>query len=234
MQDDVMLSPLQAFFRNKWVRLFLVVDVVLLLILILILIWQTTKVSTIKLNVVPFDSTITINGKSGFTNGEYSITPGTYQVTISHDNLETKTLAVDISPKNVVSVTTFLSDTDKTFDFYKLRKNLDSFNSLKEIASSENNLTTDHDTSAETFIQKFQTNYTDFTTKLPIEYRESTGYGETLSIQKNITLKAAYDCDLTLCIQALVVGTDSKEFVDNLLRDKGINLEDFEIEYKFY
>lgn len=234
MQDDVMLSPLQAFFRNKWVRLFLVVDVVLLLILILILIWQATKVSTIKLNVVPFDSTITINGKSGFTNGEYSITPGTYQVTISHDNLETKTLAVDISPKNVVSVTTFLSDTGKTFDFYKLRKNLDSFYNLKEIASSENNLTTDHDTSAEEFIQKFQTNYTDFTTKLPVEYYESTGYGETLSIQKNITLKAAYDCDLTLCIQALVVGTDSKEFVDNLLRDKGINLEDFEIEYKFY
>ena len=234
MQDNVMLSPLQAFFRNKWVRLFLVVDVALLLILILILIWQTTKVSTIKLNVVPFDSTITINGKSGFTNGEYSITPGTYQVTISHDDLETKTLAVDISPKNVVSVTAFLSDTDKTFNFYKLRKNLDSFNSLKEIASSENNLTTDHDTSAEAFIQKFQTNYTDFTTKLPIEYRESTGYGETLSIQKNITLKAAYDCDLTLCIQALVVGTDSKEFVDNLLQDKGINLEDFEIEYKFY
>lgn len=234
MQDDVMLSPLQAFFRNKWVRLFLVVDVVLLLILILILIWQATKVSTIKLNVVPFDSTITINGKSGFTNGEYSITPGTYQVTISHDDLETKTLAVDISPNNVVSITTFLSDTDKTFDFYKLRKNLDSFYNLKEIASSENNLTTDHDTSAEEFIQKFQTNYTDFTTKLPIEYYESTGYGETLSIQKNITLKAAYDCDLTLCIQALVVGTDSKEFVDNLLRDKGINLEDFEIEYKFY
>lgn len=234
MQNDTTLSLIQVFFRNKWVHLFLIIDVVILITLILTLVWQSTKISTINLNIVPSDSTISINGKTGYSNGQYSITPGTYELAISHEGLETKTLTVDIPQRYVVSVSTFLSDTDKTFDFYKLRKNLSSFNNLKEIASSENNLTTDHDASAEEFIQKFQTSYTDFTTKLPIEYRESAGYGYTLSIQKNITLEAAYDCEFTLCIRALAAGTESKEFVNNLLQEKGINPEDFEIEYKFY
>lgn len=234
MQNNVTLSPIRAFFQNKWVRLFLVIDIIILIILTLTLVWQATKVSVINLDIIPSDTAISINGNNSYNNGQYSITPGSYNVTLSHEGLETKTLTVDIPPNHVVSISTFLSDKDKSFDYYKLRKNLDSFNRLKTLASSENNLTTDHDASAETFIQNFQTSYSDFITKLPIEYRESSGYGYTLSIQKNITLEAAYDCNYTLCIRALVVGTDSKDFINNLLREKGINPEDFEIEYKFY
>ena len=109
-----------------------------------------------------------------------------------------------------------------------------SYKKLAEIASADNNLTTDHDTSAENFIQEFQDNYHMFTTQLPIEYQESEGYGSNLQILKNITIKANYNCEKTLCIQALVAGTDSKDFVSQLLQEKGFNTEDFEIEYKFY
>ena len=234
MQNDATLSLVQIFFRNKWVRLILIIDVVILLIFIIALAWQTTKTSTINLNIVPFDSTISINGKSGYNNGEYSITPGTYEVAISHDGLESKTLTIDIPPKHVVSVTTFLSDADKTFGYYKLRENLGSFNHLAAIASTDNNITTDQDLSAEQFIRQFQEDYSIFTTKLPIDYQESSGYGQDLTITKNITIEANQNCKSTLCIKALVVGTQDQEYINNILRNNDINPEDYEIEYKFY
>lgn len=234
MQNDVILSPVQIFFRNKWVRLFLVVDIILIFALIGVFVWQTTKTSTISFNITPLDSTISINGKNNYSNGQFSITPGTYEITISHDGLESKKLNATIEPKQIFSLSTFLSDKEKTFDFYKLRTNYMSYKKLEEIASSENNITTDHDTSAEQFIQKFQENYSAFSTKLPIDYYESKGYGQTLEILKNITFKAKYDCNNTLCIQALVVGSDSEDYVNKILEEKGFNVEDFEIEYKFY
>ncbi len=234
MQDDMSLSLVQSFLRNKWVRLFLVLDAILLIIFILTLIWQATEVSVINFNITPLDSTISINGNDDYGNGQYSITPGTYEIVISHEGLETKTFTIDLPPNNIVSISTFLSDKDKTFDYYKLRKNLESFNSLEDIASLNNNITTDHDTSAEDFIQKFKSNQELLSSKLPIDYYESEGDGENRSLLKNITIKAAHDCNLTLCVRALVVGTDNEDFIKNLLREKGINPEDYEIEYKFY
>ena len=234
MQNDVILSPVQIFFRNKWVRLFLIIDVIAVLVIIGILIWQTTKVSTINFDVTPIDSTISINGNSDYSNGEFSVTPGTYEITISHEGLKTKTFTIDVSPEHVVSISTFLSDEKNSFDFYKLRDNYMSYKKLEEIASSRNNITIDHDTSAESFIQKFQKNYNNFSTKLPIEYHKSEGYGAYLQILENITIKANYNCNLTLCVQALIVGTENKDLIKSLMEEKGLNAEDFEIEYKFY
>ena len=234
MQHHSTLSPAQIFFRNKWVRLIIVIDVIALIILAAVLIWQTTKVSTINLDVTPLDATISINGNSKYQNGQYSLTPGSYEITVSHDSMTPKTFTVNLAPDTIVTVTTFLSDQDQTYDYYKLREHYMDYQKLAEIASSTNNLTTDHDTSAAAFISKFQKDYHDFTTQLPIEYRESTGYGQTLEISKNITLKAKYDCTYTLCVEALIVGTDNKDFINSLLTDHGFNTEDFEIEYKFY
>ena len=234
MQNNEGLSPIQIFFRNKWVRLSLVIDSILIIVLIGVLIWQNTKVSTLNLNIVPNDSVISINGDSRYQNGQYNVTPGTYNITLTHTDLEPKTFTIDISPHHVASITTFLSDQDHTFNFYKLRSNYSSYLKLTEIASAENNFTTDHDNSAEDFIQRFQESYNTFTTKLPIDYSESTGYGPNLEIQKNITLKANYNCSLTLCIQALAAGTSSKELINQILLDNGFNTEDFQIEYKFY
>ncbi|MBR2839989.1 hypothetical protein IKE82_01510 [Candidatus Saccharibacteria bacterium] len=173
MQEQSNLSLIQLFFRNKWVRLCLIFDVILVVVLIFILIWQSTKVSIINFNITPLDATISLNGDSKYENGQYSITPGTYNVSISHEGLETKSFTIDIVPQSVVTISTFLPDTDHTFDYYKLRKNYSSYMKLEEIASAGNNVTTDQDTSAESFIRRFQEDYNAFTTKLPIDYSET-------------------------------------------------------------
>ena len=234
MQNYTNPSPVQQFFHNKWVISFIVFDVILLIALIATFIWQSTKVSTISFNVTPLDSTIAINGNNNYKNGQYSLTPGTYQISISHEGLETKTFTIDLSPEHLVTISTILSDQAKTFDYYELRSNFASYQKLEEIASADNNTTTDHDTSAESFIQRFQKEYAAFTNQLPFDYYESEGYGQTLEIQKNITFSAKYDCENTLCIKASVVGTEDENFIESLLQEKGFNMEDYEINYVFY
>lgn len=229
------VSPLKAFFRNKWVRLVLVLDVVIVIFVIIAAIVKTTRTAVISFNVTPVDAKITIDGSGDYANsGEaYSLAPGTYEVQISHESLSPKTFTVSLEADRNTTITTFLHQ-DNDFSFYTLRDNFSSFEKLAEIASASDNQTTDHDTSAEAFIANFQESYNLYRTKLPIEYRESEGYGSNLSILKNITIRASYNCDITLCIQALMVGTDSEEFINTLLEEKGFNVEDFEIEYKVY
>ena len=236
MQDHTYnsLSPMQIFFRNKWIRLILFVDIVLLLTAIALLIWQSTKVSTISFNVAPINSTIAINGNQNYRNGQYSITPGTYNVTISHEGLESKNFTVDIAPQSVATISTFLSDADHTFDFYKLKKNYSSYAKLEEIASSADNMTTDQDTSAETFITRFQEDYEALTTKLPIDDSETIYDDGFYEIKNSINVIAKNDCVYTLCLQVHTLNGNNEESIKSLIRAKGFNVEDFQIEYIFY
>ncbi len=196
---------------------------------------KATETATINFNIVPADATVTINGSGDYKNNgpAYSFLPGTYEVQISHPDLDTKILTINLEPNSNLTVTTFLSK-DNNFYYYTLYGNYGNFYKLASIASAQDNQTTDNDTSAETFISNYQQQYRLYKTELPIEYRESTGFGANLLILKNITIREGYNCAITLCVQALIVGTDSKEFINSLLEEKGFNIEDLEIEYKFY
>lgn len=234
MQNTNDYSPIQTFLHNKWVRLTLLLNAIILLIVIGLLIWQSTKVSTINLNITPIDSTISINGDQKYQNGQYSITPGTYNVTISHEGLESKNFTVDIAPQSVATISTFLSDADHTFDFYKLKKNYSSYAKLEEIASSANNMTTDQDTSAEAFIKRFQEDYEALTTKLPIDDSETIYDDGFYEIKNSINVIAKNDCVYTLCLQVHTLNGNNEESIKSLIRAKGFNVEDFQIEYIFY
>lgn len=235
MQNQEGLSPIQLFFHNKWVRLALVFDIILLAILILLLVWQSTKVSTISFDVTPLNSIISINGDNHYRNGSYSITPGTYEIAISHDGLNTKTFKVDIAPQHIVSLTTFLTD-NNNFDFYKLRDNYMSYKKLSEIASANNNITTDHDASAEEFVKKFNQQYRLLTTSLPIEYasydHDIDGW-DSLKTQFFIVQPQEKNlCAKTLCVQALIGSNDEKDLVNKTLIENGFDVNELEILYE--
>ncbi|MBR3230885.1 hypothetical protein IKF73_02580 [Candidatus Saccharibacteria bacterium] len=229
MQDQN-LSPLKAFFRNKWVLLTIAVDILIIIALITIAVVKSMKKSVLTINVVPVDAVVKVNGQTGYTNGSYRLFPGVYEIEISHPELATKTFSIDLAKHDVGTITTFLSDDD--FSFYQLRANLGAFFSLSQIASKNSNQTTDQDTSAESFIATFQKNYQLYSTKLPIEYLErdiSTGY-----VSKNVTIKTNPSCELTLCLEALMFGTDDQNLVRTLLNQQGFNTEDFRIDYQIY
>lgn len=235
MQDGS-VSPIGSFFRNKWVRLILVIDVLSIIGIIAVIIYNSTKNSIINFTIAPIDATITVNGNSSYHNGSYSFHPGTYEVVISHDGLDSKTFTIELQDNSNAAITAFLAK-DGNFDFYRLKDNYASYLMLERIAVSSDNQTTDHDTSAESFIADFQEDYNLYQTALPINYTEYTTSGERGTLVYDLTIRRPSDkssCTKYLCIEAIMILTDDKNLVDSMLQERGFKLEDFEIEYKIY
>lgn len=235
MQDGS-VSPIKAFFRNKWVRLILVLDVIAIIFIVVLLINEARKTAVINFMIAPVDATISINGKDGYRNGgqAYSFAPGTYEVQIFHDNLDTKTFILDLEADHNVTVSAFLSN-NGDFEFYELRDNFSSFEMLAKIASADNNQTIDQDTSAEAFIANFQKNYNLYSTELPVTYSEYDydSYGRQF-LSEYITIRENAECNFTLCLEAVISNEEEKNQVKDLLKNAGFNLEDFKIEYRTY
>lgn len=67
------VSPLKAFFQNRWVRVVLVIDIVIIAAIIGIIIYNATKNAIISFAIAPIDATITVNGNSSYSNGSQII-----------------------------------------------------------------------------------------------------------------------------------------------------------------
>lgn len=228
------VSPLKAFFQNKWVRLVLVIDVIIIVAIIGVLIYNLTKNAIISFTIAPIDATITVNGNSSYSNGSFQFHPGTYEVVISHDNLDSKTFTIELQPNSNVAITTFLTE-DGNLDFYELKDNYSSYLMLTRIASSSDNQTTDNDTSAEAFITRFQEAYSLYSSELPVTYSEYATDDRGRSYLANyISVRAKHDCSYTLCLEAVLFKEDDRPMVNKMLEEAGFNVEDYEIKYRIY
>ena len=246
MQDGS-VSPIKAFFLNKWVWLILAIDIAAIILIIIISVNKATETAIINFNVTPVDATITINGRDGYENygqpiegnknsdRSYSLKPGTYEIQISHPDLDTKTFNLNLESNTNTTVTTFLSK-DGDFYFYTLRDNLSSFNRLTSIASAKDNQTIDQDTSAEAFI--LQQERKDSITKLtPIRFAIC---GEPASRVNCNAIEVTYDysekCDNQRCL--IIKGRADELFNDvinelaNQLEVKGYNLKNYRYIYE--
>lgn len=226
-------SPLKEFFHNKYILAFLAIDLIAIIALVGVFINRSTRVSTINFNVVPADAIISVNGDKHYKNGQYDITPGTYKVEISHDGLETKTISVDIDTHNYVTVTVFLADSDKNFDYYTLNSNYEAYKKLKTIASAENNITTDKDTSAQDFIAKYDRTISIFN-ELPIKgyvYTEPSVNTSTggFAIESGRNKK---ECEKSACLLVKYYGKDYENEVTKKIKEAGYNPEDYQIIYE--
>lgn len=235
MQDGS-VSPIKAFFRNKWVRSILVLDLIAIIFIIALVISNATKTSAITFNVVPAESQILINGEN-YINGTYHITPGTYEVEISHPDLDTKIFTVDLEHSDIATITTFLHQ-GNDFNFYELKENLDSLFELTNIASAGYNQTTDQDTSAETFIADFQRNYDLYLTKLPIVDQTPSKYGieygvnyeyDTLTIQNGDSLS---ECEKTICLYITDTSGEKEQFALSVIEKFGFDKNLYQVVYE--
>ena len=234
MQDGN-VSPLKAFFRNKWVRIILIIDIIAFLVVIGIIIMNSTKVSTINFNIAPVDATISVNGNTNYTNGQYAITPGSYEIVVSHEGLESKTFNIDIEPHYVVALTTFLKGADNGFGFYELNANYESYEKLKAIASKDNNLTTDQDTSAEQFISDSEHKLS-IVNILPIKgyvYADPSVGASTAGFAIRDG-KSRRDCEKIACLLVNYYGEGYEETVAEKIKAAGYNPADYQLLYERY
>ena len=230
------VSPVKAFFRNKWVRLVLAIDAVVLVALLVVLIMNAMKTSVISFDVTPIDAKILVNG-SEYTNGSYRFAPGTYEIVASHEGMATKSFTVELGDDSIVNLATFLVGEDGGFGFYELRENYNSYVKLAEMASVENNLTVDHDVSAEEFITEFQKDYGIFEI-LPIVDRTPSKYGleagvayqyDMLMIQEGLDVD---ECLMTLCLYATDTLGGREDYVKEIVNNFGYDAGDFQIVYE--
>ena len=221
------LSLVGKFFRSKWVWLAIAVDVIIVIAIVVVIIYNATKSAIISFEIAPIDATITVNGDSSYHNGSFQFHPGTYEISISHEGLDSKNFTVELDANSNAAITTFLTS-EGGFDFYKLKDNYSSFLMLARIAASDDNKTTDKDTSAEEFIEKFQYEYSKYSNDLPVTYSE---YNEEGRLKKYITIRAKYDCMFTLCLEAIVFDEEEKKMVVPMLENAGFDAEEYEIEY---
>ncbi len=234
MQDEN-ISPLREFFHSKYVWIFWAIDIIAIIAVIAVIAHQSAKVSTIYFNVVPVDATISVNGDTHYANGQYEIAPGKYNVSISHDGLETKTLSVDLESHDYSTVNIFLSGSDKNFDFYKLKDNYESFKKLKTIASAEYNITTDNDASAQQFIVDYEHTLS-FLDALPIKGFVYAGSRASMPTGGFTMVKGQNNkaCTESACLLIRYHGIGYKKEVMNKIKKAGYNPDDYQIVYERY
>lgn len=238
MYNEVNTSPIKLFFHQKWVRIVLVLDLLAIIAVIAVAIFNTTKTAVVTFYVAPTDATITVNGAK-YENGTYKFSPGSYDITISHPELNSKTFHYDLASDSSTLVTTFLSSTDDdgdpSFDFYEQSSNYYSFQALASIAGKDNNQTIDHDTSAEDFVARMQ-KILSIESLLPIVDNiygvpgvntATTGY----SIRNNIDNQ---ECQKVACLLVMYYGEGYEEAVAEEIRSIGYNPTDYEIIYERY
>ncbi len=236
MQNNDDVSPLKSFLSKRWVKVVIIVDILAVLAIIVVIIINALKNSVISINVAPLDAKVSINGKGGYKNGQYSFMPGEYTVTVSHDDLDPKTITVNLEPHSVTTVSIYLSK-DGSFDFYTYKDNYESYQKLYSIVSSDNNRATDNDTSAEKFISSFQKNYAIFDA-LPIVDKTPSSYGLSLGSKYQYDLLTIQDgrpieeCIKTLCLQITDTAGNKKEYAESVIDKFGYDHNDFQIVYQ--
>lgn len=228
-------SRLGDFFHNRWVRLVIILDIIILAVIIAVIIYNVTKTAVIVFDIAPVDATISLNGDSSYTNDTYEVHPGTYEVTISHPDLDTKVFSVNLEPHATTKVITFLSASGN-FDFYEYEDHLDSYEKLASIASASDNQTTDHDTSAEGFLAE-QAVKNRVSSVLPVSFPICDGPATRTNCD-SVILDYEYSegCGWKKCI---VIQARGDEFTDEYLSiaetylsEKGYNLGDYQYTYK--
>ncbi|MBR3256087.1 hypothetical protein IKG10_00205 [Candidatus Saccharibacteria bacterium] len=222
--------------KNKWVRLALIINAIIIVIIVIIAIDNAQKTATLMINLAPADAKVSLGGQD-YMSGAYQIKPGEYSITISRDGLTPKEFTINVEGDSVTNLVTFLSN-NGNLDYYTLKGNYGSFYTLSQIAAVDNNITTDQDKTAEEFIAKYQKAYNLYQTALPINFTEYESLEHGRSLATDITIKRTEeDCTKTLCIQVLALtsdGVDGKALANELLTSNGFNLEDYEIKYKTY
>lgn len=234
MQNDGNNSPVKAFLRNKWVRIILIINVLAVVFVAAFLIWNSTKTAIISINVSPTDAKIQLNGQGEYHNGSYKVHPGNYTVSINRDGFITKTFNLDLKSNYDTTLTTYLVDEKNDFSLYTLKDNYGSFQKLAQIASKGNNFTTDQDTSAEDFVEKFTQNLELYQNELPLLWGEWKMSDMGSQTEKYMSIEANYssDCQKKLCFKATMAMMVDKDLAQNLLLSKGFDINYCEIKYE--
>ena len=219
MHDSQNLSLVQAFFKNKWVRLVLVFDALLVVALVGVMIFENTKSAMVDIMTVPSIAKVKIGGAE-YSSGAYKVHPGDYEVEVKADGFVTKTVPVSAREGEISKVWVYLVPEEGNMNYYAQHE--EDWENMK--------LINDEEAQRVYKILAIQE-------ELPMDYieREVDNEGET-SLKKDITISANNrgECRAYYCLKVATILDKNEDVVKKMLTDKGFELNDYEVEWKVY
>ena len=219
MYDSQNLSLVQAFFKNKWVRLVLVFDALLVVALVGVMIFENTKSAMVDILTVPSVAKVRIGGGE-YKSGAYKIHPGDYEATVTAEGFVSKTVSVSAREGEISKVWVYLVPEEGNMNYYAQHE--EDWENMKLIDDEE---------------AKRVYKILAIQEELPMDYieREVDDEGE-MSLKKDITISANNrgECRAYYCLKVATILDKNEDVVKKMLTDKGFELNDYEVEWKVY
>lgn len=178
--------------------------------------------ATIKFDIIPADSSITIDGVSYQNKTTEKFKPGVYEITISHDDLETKQISIELQRNSTTNLNYYLTGENNNFSYYE--SNYDGLYSLREYLT--NNV---EDNDVRNFLRQYDKKR-EIKNILPISTSfDSNGDFYYIFFEEG----TSSPCSRLYC---LTIGSGTKDYAKNALqaiRDAGFNPDDYQIFYKY-
>lgn len=211
------------FLKRHWLALLVVFNIILIAIAAAIIINHQSKTATIDILVAPTDSTILLNGRP-YQNGEYDIRPGEYKIEIKKDGFETKTIDFNLTKDGFKRIYTYLLPENKSFSYYDSSEHSNDFYTLEQIAKFDNDQKLkDYITSREKRLSIISI--------LPLVFSQYTNHYKDYT-EYAVDLNASVEnCPKILCLKIVDVNGNNEQNALNLIKEKGYNPDDYEIEY---
>lgn len=192
---------------------FIVMDVLILMVLLILLLVDGGKTAVVDVLLAPANAVVTINGES-YSQGTYKTYPGKTVATISAEGFKEKNIELDLNADNTTIIHEYLMPDENNLDYYA--NNNDDAELLSRIGGED--------------AQKML-NLISIKDVLPIIDFQ---YGGLNGTSKEIMIDQDFKCAQYFCLMVTGdTGIDKKK-VEELIKKKGYNPEDYSIRYELH
>lgn len=218
-----------GFLKNWWVKIILLLDGVLILAVVVAGLMRGERNAVIDFEVAPIDAEVFLNGKSGYTDGEYKVSPGEYQVKVVREGLDTREFSVNVGANEYVTVATFLTK-EGGFSYYELKENYADYEELREIvARNELMNSKEESAAAREFVRRFEKAYAIFDESF---IGEAMSYADGTGDWRVWGSEGVAECEKTLCLEVVDILEENKDDLQKLISGAGYNFSDYQIVYR--
>lgn len=223
MYDAQNLSLVQAFFKNKWVRLVLVFDALLVVVLVGVMIFENTKSAMVDILTVPSVAKVRIGGGE-YKSGAYKIHPGDYEAEVKADGFVTKTVPVSAREGEISKVWVYLVPEEGNMNYYAQHE--EDWENMRLLDDEE----------AQRVYKLLS-----ISDVLPLYYTEHffDTDGE-ISMEKDVIVttlssKNDFNCQEYYCLQASTyLLNEDESIIRKMLVEEGYNLDDYGMKWRVY
>jgi len=218
-----------GFLKNWWVKIILLLDGVLILAVVVAGLMRGERNAVIDFEVTPIDAEVFLNGESGYTDGEYKVFPGEYQVKVEREGLDTREFAVTVGANEYVTVAAFLTE-EGGFSYYELKDNYGDYEELRaivarnELANSE-----EESAAAREFVRRFEKAYGIFDESF---IGEAMSYADGTGDWRVWGSEGVAECEKTLCLEVVDIHEEGKADLRKLISGAGYDFSDYQIIYR--